>query len=362
MLGEEIFSLGEVIHGSKKEKEVLRLIENSLPLKARKVEITTREWMIKNFSFKINGKEVKASLLPYTNGYVKGRVGKDVKVLEMPDHPFKINSMYEEFSKSFSAIIFYDNGKLRRISVRGEKPALFSSILPKEGDLVEIEAESELISTTSYNYEFELQPGESYIVLGAHVDHWLTGYHDNIFSIELLFSMIKELKGLRHGVKLVFFSSEEGPRCCTGSYQHDKRDTFIMISLDALYPNRVVFSSTPDLWKFSKYFNLKRVEMPTPYSDHFPYVVEGYPALVLYNDDLIPFYHSDADLPVEGDLEYLQNLQTSLLRFIKEVDKLSNEELVKEFIKYAKSKGVEVKERRGSIIPYGLTSKFRGEL
>jgi len=62
MLGEEIFSLGEVIHGSKKEKEVLRLIENSLPLKARKVEITTREWMIKNFSFKINGKEVKKRL------------------------------------------------------------------------------------------------------------------------------------------------------------------------------------------------------------------------------------------------------------------------------------------------------------
>lgn len=71
-----------------------------------------------------------------------------------------------------------------------------------------------------------------------------------------------------HGLKVVFFSSEEGPKCCTGSLQYPKDDVFAAIIFDALYPSRVVYSSTPDLWDFAGLFPLKRIEMPTPFSDH----------------------------------------------------------------------------------------------
>ena len=359
-LSKRIFELGEAIHGSEKEKLILNLIKehfNDYP--HREVEVRTKEWVIEDFSFTVNGKEVRASLLPYTSGNVKGEVGKEIAFSTMPEHPFLVSSIHEENSKKYLATVFYDNGKLRRISVKNEIPAVFSSVPLRQGDKVEINAKTRLVERTSYNLEFTIQEGEEYIVIGAHVDHWLSGYHDNIFAIEFLSSL--NFPRLKHGLKLVFFSSEEGPRCCTGSLQHPKNDVFAMISLDALFPNRVVFSATPDLWDLSRFFNLKRIEMPTPYSDHFPYVMEGFPAMVLYNDDLIPWYHSDKDLPIEQDKEFVQDLARSFTRFLIELDSMSKEKLDEKFFKYAESKGVNVRERKGSIVPFGLTSRFKGE-
>jgi len=132
-----------------------------------------------------------------------------------------------------------------------------------------------------------------------------------------------------------------------------------LISLDALFPDKVVFSATPDLYPFSHFFNIKRIEMPSPFSDHFSFVTEGYPAMVLYNDDLIPFYHSNKDLPIEGDKQYLSDLVNSLTHFLVELDKYDKDKLDESFIKYVKSQGYDIKERRGSIVPNGLTSTFK---
>ncbi|BCU71228.1 Zn-dependent exopeptidase M28 [Stygiolobus caldivivus] len=362
MLGKRIFELGEAIHGSQKEKTILNLIKEYLSTRYtnyKEYQIKTKEWRIEEFSFRVNGSEVRASLLPYTSGYVKGEVGKEIAFSTMPEHPFLVSSVHEENSKSYQASVFYDQGKLRRIGVKGEKPALFSSVPLKQGDKVEIYAEGSLIETTSYNLEFTLQEGEDYVIIGAHVDHWLSGYHDNIFSIDFLSSL--NFPNLKHGLKLIFFSSEEGPRCCNGSFQHPKDDVFIMISLDALFPNRVVFSATPDLWELSRFFNVKRIEMPTPFSDHFPYVIEGFPAMVLYNDDLIPWYHSDMDLPVEQDILFSKELEKSFLKFLQALDKMSKSELDERFFKYAESRGVSIKGRKGSIVPYGLNSRLKNE-
>lgn len=363
MLGEELFKLGEAIHGSNREKKILSILKERLSGNYptyREYLVKTKEWVIDEFRFVVNGKEVKASLLPYTCGYLKGEVGKDIAFNVMPEHPFLVPSIHEEnLKRKYSASVFYDKGKLRRISVKDEKPAVFSSIPLKPGDVVDIESKSRLVDTISHNLEFTVQEGEKYIVIGAHVDHWLSGYHDNIFAVEFLSTI--EFPKFKHGLKIVFFSSEEGPRCCNGSIQQPKDDVFTMISLDALYPDKVVFSATPDLWDLSRFFNVKRVEMPTPYSDHFPYVMEGYPAMVLYNDDLIPFYHSDRDLPIESDKAFAEELRKSLIRFLIELDKMREEELNEKFFKYAESKGIKLLERKGSIIPYGLTSKLRGE-
>jgi Iap family predicted aminopeptidase len=360
-LAKTIASLGEAVHGSSKEREVLKLVESALELKPKVVSVKTKEWVIENFAVRINGKETRAALLPYTAGQVEGVVGKEVALIDMPPHPFDLKPRYCELVKSFEAVLVYDSGKLRRLAVPGTKPGAFVSERPKEGDHVEIYAKAYLRETESYNLEYVIQEGEEYFVLGAHVDHWLTGYHDNAFSVEVLADLLKEIPRLRRGVKLVFFSSEEGPRCCTGSSQHPKDDTFVMVSLDALYPDKVVFSSTPDLWLFAELFPLKRVEMTTPFSDHFPYVTEGYPGLVLYNDDLIPYYHSDADLPSDKDEAYKRELIRSIVKFLVGLDKLSREELDAQFFRFAESRGVKLAERRNALVPFGLTTKFRGE-
>ncbi|BFH72410.1 Zn-dependent exopeptidase M28 [Sulfurisphaera javensis] len=356
MLSLELFKLGEIIHGSEKEKKVLEILRQHFGGTLHQVR--TKEWILSHFDFYANGKRVKASLLPYTSGYVKGKVGKNIKYYEMPPHPFMVKDLYDRAIKEGAdAVIFYDQGKLRRIAVGTKIPAIFSSISLKNDDEIEINAESQLVDSISYNLEVEVIPGEDYIIVGAHVDHWLSGYHDNLFSLDIIENIKADLK--HHGLKFVFFSSEEGPRCCNGSIQYDKKGTFVMISLDALFPSRVVFSATPDLFAFSKFFNLKRIEMPTPYSDHFPFVIEGFPALVLYNDDLIPWYHSDKDLPIEEDKQYLSQLVSSLNKLLRELDKVNKENLDAIFFNYAKQQGFDIKERRGSIIPNGLTSTFK---
>jgi len=356
VLSSNFFSIGEVIHGSEKEKEILSSLRTKFG--GTFLEIKTKEW-VQDLEVYVNGEKVNASLLPYTSGEVDGIVGKDIKFYSMPPHPFQVKDLYEEaVKKGYKAVIFYDEGKLRRISVGTKIPAIFSEKQLREGDKVKVIAKSSLVDTTSYNLEVTVSEGEDYIVIGAHVDHWLTGYHDNLFSLDLIESLIN-LKLNKHGLKFVFFSSEEGPRCCTGSSQYNKDNTFVMVSLDALFPDKVVFSATPDLYPFSHFFNIKRIEMPSPFSDHFSFVTEGYPGMVLYNDDLIPFYHSNKDLPMEEDKQYLNELFNSLTHFLVELDKYSKDRLDETFIKYAKSQGYDIKERRGSIVPNGLTSTFK---
>lgn len=359
-LSRGLLQLGEIIHGSDKEKKVIQILKEKFGGKT--LEVKTKEW-VNSLEFYANGEVIEASLLPYTSGEIEGIIGKEIRLFEMPPHPFQVKDLYEESIKEgFRAVIFYDSGKLRRISVGNKIPAIFTKRRLKDGDKVEINAKSSLVDVSSYNLEVTVNEGEDYVIVGAHIDHWLTGYHDNLFSLDIMERLISEVKLERHGLKFIFFSSEEGPKCCTGSSQYPKDNTFVMLSLDALFPNRVVFSATPDLFQFSKYFNVKRIEMPTPFSDHFPFVLEGYPGVVLYNDDLIPYYHSDQDLPIKEDIKYLDSLVNSIKRFLKELDKLSKAKLDDEFIKYAKSKGYEIRERKGSIIPSGLSSTFRKSL
>ncbi|MBB5254558.1 M28 family peptidase [Sulfurisphaera ohwakuensis] len=356
MLSLEFFPLGEIIHGSDKEKFILSELKEKFGGSLHTIK--TKEWVIENFELYVNGKKVNGSLLPYTSGYVKGKVGKEIRYYEMPPHPFMVKDLYDKaVAEGYKGVIFFDQGKLRRISVGSKIPAVFSEVPLKDGDEVEIYSKSYLRENESYNLEVEAIPGEDYIVIGAHVDHWLSGYHDNLFSLDIIEGLKVELK--HHGLKFLFFSSEEGPRCCNGSFQHKKDNTFIMISLDALFPNRVVFSATPDLFQFSQFFNVKRIEMPTPFSDHFSYVLEGYPAMVLYNDDLIPWYHSDKDLPLNEDKVYLKEIIQGLRKMLEKTDNVTKEELDKIFFDYAKQQGFEIKERKGSIIPLGLTSTFK---
>lgn len=356
MISLELFQLGEIIHGSEKERRVINLLRNRFG--GNLLPVKTKEWIIKNFEFYVNGKPAKASLLPYTFGYVKGIVGREISYFEMPPHPFMVKELYESaVKKGFKGVIFYDNGKQRRITVGRNIPAVFTEIPLNVGDEIEIVADSYLVDVESYNLEVEMLPGDEYIIIGAHVDHWLTGYHDNLFSIEIIDNLKPNLRN--HGLKYVFFSSEEGPRCCTGSSQYKKNKVFLMISLDALFPDKVVFSATPDLYQFAKFFNIKRIEMPTPFSDHFTFVQEGYPAMVLYNDDLIPWYHSNKDLPIQKDMEYLNDIVSGLNKMLEEVDKLSREELDNTFFNYAKSQGYHINKREGSIVPYRLSSIFR---
>jgi Predicted aminopeptidase, Iap family len=338
MISLDLLKLGEAIHGSEKEKEILSILEKRLKNDNKRIEVKTKEWVINNFSVKLNGKEVTSSLAPYTKGYVKGKVGREILAFPFPDHPFKVKDFYSyALSQGAEGMIFYEEGKIRRIITPDVKiPVIFLPFKP-EG-YVEIEAESFLRDSTSYNLEFTIKEGDDYILLGAHVDHWLSGFHDNLFSIDVVLNSLTEVKN--HGLKVVFFSSEEGPKCCTGSLQHPKDDIFTAIILDALYPSRVVYSSTPDLWDFAGLFPLKRIEMPTPFSDHFSFVQKGIPSLVLYNDDLIPYYHSDKDLPNSRDEKFLTEISESVKLLLHELDKLSMKDLNERMSKFGERKFV----------------------
>jgi len=213
---ERALSLGEAVHGSEREKAILKLIEGSLDREVKRVPVRTKVWEVKEFHVRVNGREVEASLLPYTRGYAEGVAGKDVVLLDMPSHPFEVKPLYEGLMnrEDVKAVLIYDSGKLRRIAVGEGKPSAFVRERVREGDKVEIEADAYLKDAESYNLEVTVQEGEGYIVLGAHVDHWLSGYHDNLFSVEILLDLLDQLKrlNLKRGLKVVFFSSEEGPQ------------------------------------------------------------------------------------------------------------------------------------------------------
>ncbi|ARM76819.1 M28 family peptidase [Acidianus manzaensis] len=346
-----LLSFGEAIHGGAQEKEILKKIEESISLPIKRYPVSTKFWNIKREDVYVNGNKIKASLLPYTSGCLKGKVNKQFKKEYMPSHPFDVKG-----STDFEGYILVDKRR-RRIVMPYRRPVSFVITEDvKDDDEIELCGEGDLVESSSYNLEVTLSEGRynDYFVIGAHVDHWLTGFHDNLFSISLALSLRPKVKN--HGVKLVFFSSEEGPKCCTGSMQMKKDDTFVAISLDALFPNRVVFSSTPELWSYSSYFKVKRVEMPSPFSDHFSYILEGYPGIVLYNDDLIPYYHTDEDVPVEGDEKFFEDVKKGLEKLIEELDKKTSEELAKEFYKLTG-----VKYRKGAIIPdyKNLTSRIK---
>jgi hypothetical protein len=105
----------------------------------------------------------------------------------------------------------------------------------------------------------------------------------------------------------------------------------------------------------------KRVEMPTPFSDHFPFVLKGHPGMAIYNDDMTSVYHSNRDLPVSDDEAYVERLRSSLLNAIRELSEKSREELDRFFMEYARGAGYIGGERRGAIVPDydSLSSKFR---
>ena len=313
--------LGEIVHGSEKEREAIRVLREKFEGFETKLHtVTTKEWVIRHQRVLINGKEVgRFAVMPYTKGSAKGKVGREVLALPFPDHPFKVKDYYRiALDQGYEALLLYED-KARRIAVPDPKiPAVSLPFKPEKGDEVEVEVESELRDSTSYNLEVILRDGKEFFLVGAHVDHWLSGYHDNLLAVNSLLNFDVELRN--HGLKLAFFSSEEGPRCCTGSMQFPKQGIAFMVSLDALYPDRVVFSTIPELWWLSKHFRLKRVEMPSPFSDSFPFLLSGVPSVLLYNDDLIPFYHSDADLPDRRDGEFAEGVRGGLKAMLMELD------------------------------------------
>ncbi|MCY0858802.1 MAG: M28 family peptidase [Sulfolobaceae archaeon] len=328
MISIDLLQKGEAIHGSSVEKEILDYLAN-LFQGSKKLPVNTMEWNITYEKLYINGKEVPCRAMPYTRGHVSGKVGDNILAFPFPDHPFKVKDFFKySLSVNAEGIIFYGD-KLRRVKVSEDivkVPTVTTTSTLKKGDEVEIHVDSWLRNTTSYNVEYTVNEGEESIVIGAHVDHWLTGFHDNLLALDVI-NGLKGLKLNRKGLKFVFFSSEEGPKCCTGSSQYPKKGIFASIILDALYPNRVVYSSTPDLWQFANYFRLKRIEMPTRYSDDVSFVEENIPSLTLYNDDLIPFYHSDRDLQMPEDLSYIEELKLALIKMLKALDNVKREEL-----------------------------------
>ncbi|MEM0193551.1 MAG: M28 family peptidase [Metallosphaera sp.] len=356
-LARSLLDLGEAIHGGPVESKILSTIEDLFPDHVS-YEVSTKYWEVRQEEIIMNGERIRSVALPYTSGCLHGKIGREIGTFEMPFHPFDLKKIHLD---QYEAVVIHGD-KLRRVSIPQGSPPTFFTTERLEGD-VDLCSDTRLVETKSRNVEVTVREGDSYVVIGAHVDHWLTGFHDNLLSVQLLVDLYAELQKVRtkHGIKLVFFSSEEGPRCCTGSTQYHIKDLFAIISLDAIYPFRVVFSATPDLWFLSKNFNLKRVEMPTPFSDHFSFVQRGIPGMVLYNDDMIPVYHSDEDLPVPGDEEYLDQLKSSLTRTLIELDSRSKDSLDAEFMSIAKQSGYLGDSRENAIVPdiENLTSKFR---
>ncbi|ABP95551.1 MULTISPECIES: M28 family peptidase [Metallosphaera] len=357
-LARQLFNLGEAIHGGPEELKILEKLEELFP-DYESIPVNTKFWDVRFSEILANGQNIPSVAMPYTSGCVKGRVGREIGLFPMPSHPFDLKNLP---LSQYEGVIIVEEGKLRRITLpQGSPPTFFAS--RNVDGYVELCSDTRLVEANSRNLEITLREGDSYILLGAHVDHWLSGFHDNILSVQLLVDMKKDLErsNLRHGVKLVFFSSEEGPRCCTGSSQFPVKDAFAVISLDAIYPSRVVFSGTPDLWFLSKHFPLKRVEMPTPFSDHYPFVQRGIPGLVLYNDDMTTVYHSDADVPTPLDPQYLEVLRKSLVEALRELDSTPSDRLDEEFFRHAKLAGYTGDTREGALIPdpSTLTTKFK---
>ncbi|MEM1678081.1 MAG: M28 family peptidase [Ignisphaera sp.] len=299
-----IESIGEVIAGTNKEKQVIEIIKKNLEdhvdeLWIEHVPVTS--WREEVCVVETTNGSYPCAIHPPYQGVIDEEVGYDkiismdldklenkgitkidisdkIILIDIPRDPDDIATVAYILSRySPRLIVIRDRGEsLRRIVVLDNVVALYREARQLNIPVVHvgrgigmidklvgsrIYAKSMRFKSYGYNFIAKLHKRyDKYIYITAHHDHWLSGGSDNIIGISIIIALSEILKDINidNGIVLASFTAEEGfPENITsfywlvGSRYHINRhvnelvdNTALAINIDVVYKEPLV-ASTP---------------------------------------------------------------------------------------------------------------------
>jgi len=252
----ELYSMGEIIAGSKKERVIVEKLRSFLEEIADEVLLEPVEvlsWRDDGSYIEIEGLRCRASLHPYAERfYVEGaslyvdepsKVVKSDKldledkvlVVRAPEDPDDYAIMsWVAARRGALAVIFVENKEVFRriVMLRDITPCLGRSDAPpipsvsvtysrgkmlvekirsaKKLNLVALGSSRRSIG---YNVIATLSgSSDSLVYVTAHHDRWLTGFSDNVVGLAIILSVARKLRDIkkRSSIRIVSFTAEEG--------------------------------------------------------------------------------------------------------------------------------------------------------
>jgi len=341
----------DLVGGSDMEYEllnyVLSLIDNPR-LTYELQPIVVLHWRDIYSRVEAGGRDFRALSVPLTlGGYVEGPLTEDpgdvegkVLLTDFPEDMDDAKYIYiDSTSRGAQGVIFRDRypGVVRRIVItggrdytwrRGPAPTIPALAVSREvgdelrrlGGTVRMTSEVETRLSTGYNLIVELQ-GDSndVVILGAHHDHWLSGYSDDCLGLGVGLVVLKGLIGteLRRGLRFISFTAEEigDPGFATlywayGSRRYvegldDLEHVFMMIDVDVV-GRQFVLHTTSDISAQLKVN--AQWELPKPYFDSLNFEMMGIPSITLSSLDAYwDVYHTDRDQEDSARPEYVES-------------------------------------------------------
>ena len=377
--------VGEVVTGTSEDREISEKITSyfeELGLECRKYEIEVLSWREKHLDIEFKP-DIKVNdgitLLPYslTSTFKlkleydarKDLVGRAIIVEASRREVDDVKDQYLDLAeKGAELIVFYDpypGHKIRRIVLTGVRDYRFTAASPptspaiwlsrEDGlkilekakkDRVEIIGDIEVeVKHSAVGVIVETEVEGKYddeVIIGVHHDHWFKGVGDNLASIALIISLVKQLVNPKYTVKIVSFTAEEsgapgfspwywayGSRKYLEILGENKLDKIkLAIILDTITKTPLTISSI-DLEVEELCEEIVRqhrehtiIDYLTPDTDAVSFALKGIPTICIHAiPQFLPIYHTQQD-DIEGiEPEALKTTAKILKTIIREIDR-----------------------------------------
>ena len=180
------------------------------------------------------------------------------------------------------------------------------------------------------------------VIIGVHHDHWFKGVGDNLASIALIISLVKQLVNPKYTIKIVSFTAEEsgapgfspwywayGSRRYLEILGENKLDKIkLAIILDTITKTPLTISSidleVEELCEeiVGQHRGHTIIDYLTPDTDAVSFALKGIPTICIHAiPDFLPIYHTQQDDIEEIEPEALKTTAKILKTIIKEADK-----------------------------------------
>jgi Predicted aminopeptidase, Iap family len=333
---------GEVVAGSKRERDIVSEIKGEL--EDQKVEC--RETPVKVISFMDKGSYISGikgfSVLPYSpTKSGRGKLRSEIELVNLIN-PLEANYYYYRAVERGKEMVFFCGDKyLRKFTIgygfpfsSSYSPLPIPAIYVKEQECnklpeqVEFSINTSLVESYGYNIE-AVMPGkeEEFVLIGANHDHWFTGTHNNSLGSAVLLVLARLLGETKYTTRIVSFTAKESGSMgfssfplLYGSSQYVK-NLKLSGKIDKLISAIIwegVFSN-PNLscsYSLEKAFSFPLSHL-TPYSDDFPFLLEGIPTCLLSSHS--PLANSDGDNEGIFNENMMREYFTEFLNGVKKI-------------------------------------------
>jgi len=372
----------ETVPASDNERKIISKLKNVFDEHCdwiKTVKIPTDTWFEEECVIETSFKKYDCKTQPYVNSvkiegeivtahlhsnklYLDRKSNYPIVFVEYPIEPDASKYIVLElYRMGAQAVVFYEKNRdiYRRFVMNGDisysmrhgSPPPIPVVSIKYSDFREIlESNSSRISITIKAHTLHDVEGTILIAglngssdreihITAHHDHWFTGFSDNLVGLEILYNVVKALRGAdtKHNIVFISYTSEEigapdymswywiwGSRYYLNMLENTGNlDNVILdINIDTVYKGNLEVYANPSLKPciedYSETHSLKYRGNDSMDFDSYSYTLHGVPALTLNTfDELKPIYHSTLDNGSTADLSLIPHTTQVIMDLIK---------------------------------------------